>query len=253
MKGISTFVDRILRDILVCKTIYTLRMKTLTLLFFLSIGCSLSLLAQPANDLLQKVSGAISDNKDDYAVSLFRQAANADANQTEMFYWTRIDKNSTVASRLAKEMATQYKELRNYDKAYLFYKEFLQYHTDDVPMLVSCAEMEMMRGKEKDAMETCQKVLALDANNLQANIFLGNYYYLQAENAKKKLEEDFKKIPTPTRMQQARYRNGLSDLFANNYSRAKEYLQRVLQLFPSTEAGKTLEKIKKMEFEMKYK
>lgn len=226
-------------------------MKILALLFSLFILCPLSLLAQPANDLLRKVSDAISENKDDYAVSLFRQAADAGADQTEMFYWTRIDKSSTVAPRLAKEMAVQYKELRNYDKAYLFYKEFLQYHSEDVPALVSCAEMEMMRGEEKDAMKTCEKVLTLDANNLQANIFLGNYYYLQAENAKKKLEEDFKKISAPTRMQQARYRNGLSDVFTNNYTKARVYLQRVLQLFPSTEAGKTLEKIKKMEFEMK--
>ena len=37
----------------------------------------------------------------------------------------------------------------------------------------------------------------LDADNLQANIFLGNYYYLQAEKDKKKLEEDYKKITSP--------------------------------------------------------
>ena len=108
----------------------------------------------------------------------------------------------------------------------------------------------MMRGKEKDAVNLCEKVLMLDANNLQANIFLGNYYYLQAEQAKKKIEEDYKKISSPTRMQYARYRNGLSDIFSTRYVRAKSYLQKVLQLFPSTEAGKTLEKIKKVEIEM---
>jgi hypothetical protein len=32
---------------------------------------------------------------------------------------------------------------------------------------------------------------------------------------------------------------------------AKAYLQRVLQVFPSMEAGNTLEKIKKMELELK--
>ena len=42
----------------------------------------------------------------------------------------------------------------------------------------------MMRGKEKDAVKTYEKVLMLDANNLQANIFLGSYYYLQAEREK---------------------------------------------------------------------
>lgn len=226
-------------------------MKTLALLFSLFLMCPLSLWAQSANDLLPKVSEALSEGKDDYAVSLFRQSANAGVEQTEMFYWTNVDKNSAVAPRLVNELAMYYKKKRNYDKAYLFYKEYLQRYPEDVSALVSCAEMELMRGKEKDALKTYEKVLKLDADNLQANIYLGNYYYLQAEKDKKKLDDDFKKITSPTRMQYARYRNGLSDVFTNNYTKAKAYLQRVLQLFPSTEAGRTLEKIKKVEAEMR--
>ena len=224
-------------------------MRTLTLLFSFMVAFPFVLSAQSAGELLQKVSAALSEGQDDYAVSLFRQSIKAD--QTEMFYWTQVEKNSAVAPRLVNELATYYKRKRNYDKAYLFYREFLQYHSDDVPALVSCAEMEMMRGKEKDAVKTYEKVLIFDANNLQANIFLGNYFYLQAEREKKKLEDDYKKITSPTRMQYARYRNGLSDVYSNGYSKAKDYLQRVLQLFPSTEAGNTLEKIKKLEIEIK--
>ena len=52
-------------------------------------------------------------------------------------------------------------------------------------------------------------------------------------------------------MQYVRYRNGLSDVFTNSYGKAKAYLQRVLQVFSSMEAGNTLEKIKKMELELK--
>lgn len=226
-------------------------MKTLALLFSLFIICPLSLWSQSANDLLPKLSEALSEGKDSYAVSLFRQSANANMEQTEMFYWTNVDKNSAVAPKLANEMATLYKKKRNYDKAYLFYREYLQRYPEEVSALVACAEVEMMRGNETDAVKTYEKVLMLDADNLQANIYLGNYYYLQAENVKKKLEEDFKKISSPTRMQYARYRNGLSDVFTGSYSKAKMYLQRVLQLFPSTEAGKTLEKIKKVELELK--
>ena len=97
-------------------------MKTLTLLFFGLLLCPMSLLAQSADVLLQKVSDALSAGKDDYAVSLFRQAAGMGAEQTEMFYWTRIEKNSAVAPRLVRELAAYYKDKRNYDKAYLFYK-----------------------------------------------------------------------------------------------------------------------------------
>ena len=169
-------------------------MRTLTLLFSFMVAFPFVLSAQSAGELLQKVSTALSEGQDDYAVSLFRQSVKAGADQTEMFYWTQVEKNSAVAPRLVNELATYYKRKRNYDKAYLFYREFLQYHSDDVPALVSCAEMEMMRGKEKDAVKTYEKVLILDANNLQANIFLGNYFYLQAEREKKKLEDDYKKI-----------------------------------------------------------
>lgn len=225
-------------------------MKALTLLFSLFLMLPLSLSAQSAEELLQKVSDALSTEKDDYAVSLFRQAADAGANRAEMYYWMNVDKNSAVAPRLAMELAVHYKEKRDYDKAYLFYKEFLQHHPKDVPALVSCAEMEMMRGKENDARKTYEKVLMLDADNLQANIFLGNYYYLQAEKDRKKLEDDFKKLASPTRMQYARYRDGLSDVFTKGYSKAKAYLQSVLRIFPSMEAANTLERIKKIEAEV---
>ena len=67
--------------------IYTLKMKTLTLLFSLFLMCPLSVWGQSADELLSKVSDALSEGKDDYAVSLFRQAANAGEDRTEMFYW----------------------------------------------------------------------------------------------------------------------------------------------------------------------
>lgn len=226
-------------------------MKTLTLLFSLFLLSPLSVLAQSVGELLPKVSEALSEGKDDYAVSLFRNSIDAGVDKTEMFYWANVGKNSAVAPRFASELAVHYQEVRNYDKAYLFYKEFLQRYPQDVPALVSCAQMELMRGKEKDALKTFEKVLMLDGNNLQANIFLGNYYYLLAEKDKKKLDDEFKKITSPTRMQYARYRNSLADVYTNNYSKAKAYLQQVLKLFPSMEAGNTLEKIKKIELEMK--
>ena len=104
-------------------------MRTLTLLFSFMVAFPFVLSAQSAGELLQKVSAALSEGQDDYAVSLFRQSVKAGADQTEMFYWTQVEKNSAVAPRLVNELATYYKHKRNYDKAYLFYREFLQYQT----------------------------------------------------------------------------------------------------------------------------
>ena len=93
-------------------------MKTLTLLIFGFLLFPMSL-------------WALSAGKDDYAVSLFRQAAGAGTEQTEMYYWTNVEKNSAVAPRFVRELAAYYKDKRNYDKAYLFYKEWLQYNPED--------------------------------------------------------------------------------------------------------------------------
>ena len=72
-------------------------MRTLTLLFSLIVTFPFVLSAQTAGELLQKVSAALSEGQDDYVVSLFRQAIAAGADQTEMYYWTQIEKNSAVA------------------------------------------------------------------------------------------------------------------------------------------------------------
>ena len=100
-------------------------------------------------------------------------------------------------------------------------------------------------------MRTYEQLLKLDADNLAANIFLGNYYYLQAEGEKKRLENDYKKLSSPTKMQYARYRDGLYKLFGNGYEKARNSLEKVVQRFPSTEARKTLDKIILIEKEVK--
>lgn len=84
---IRKFVDEFLLGYFRLFNYIHFKMKTLTFFFF-GLLCPMTLLAQSADVLLQKVADALSAGKDDYAVSLFRQAADADAGQTEMFYWT---------------------------------------------------------------------------------------------------------------------------------------------------------------------
>lgn len=225
-------------------------MKTLTLFLSLLFSFPFVLSAQMVGETLQKVSAALDNRQWDQAVTLFRQAVNTNVEKAEMFYWTGVDKSLEVSSRIGRELAAYYKKSRSYDKAYLFYKELLQKSPNDVNCLVSCAEMEVCRGRESEALETYRKVLSLDADNLAANIFLGNYYYLMAEQEKKKLESDYKKLSSPTKMQYARYRDGLSKLFATGYEKARSSLQKVVLRFPSTEAQKTLDKILRIEKEV---
>ena len=225
-------------------------MKTFTLLLVLWISFPVASVAQTAGNVLDKVATAISAGQLDQATGLFRQAVQMNAEKSEMFYWTDVDKSSEVCLKLAQELADYYKKKRNYDKGYLFYKELLQRKPDNVDCLTACAEMEVGRGRETEALRTYERVIELDASNLAANIFIGNYYYLMAEQQKRQLEQDYKKIATPTRMQYARYRDGLSRVLGAGYTKAKECLQNVVKQFPSTEAQKTLEKIRLVEKEL---
>ena len=206
-------------------------MKTLTLLLFSLFSLPLMLNAQTADEMLHKVTVAIEAGQHGQAVSYFRQAISLN-----------ID--------LSNELALAYKKNRNYDKAFLFYKELSQKDPDNVDYLEAVAEMQVCRGQEKDALRMYENILKLDADNLAANIFLGNYYYLMAEQEKKKLESDYKKLSSPTKMQYARYRDGLSKLFATGYEKARSSLQKVVLRFPSTEAQKTLDKILRIEKEV---
>lgn len=63
---------------------------------------------------------------------------------------------------------------------------------------------------------------------------------------------DYRKISSPTKMQHARYRDGLSKLFATGYEKARSSLQKVVLRFPSTEAKKTLDKILLIEKEVNH-
>lgn len=225
-------------------------MKTQALFLTFLLSFPFALLAQPGEGVLQKVSTALVSEQWEQAATLFGQAISANPDKSEMFYWTDVDKNSDIGSKMAQKLATYYKQSRNYDKAYLFYKELLQKNPNNVNYLTGCAEMEVCRGKEDEALRTYEKALNLDINNLAANIFIGNYYYLMAEQEKQRIENDYKKIAAPTRMQYARYKDGLSLVFSTRYGKAKEYLQNVLRQFPSTEAQKTLNKIKLIEKEV---
>ena len=97
----------------------------------------------------------------------------------------------------------------------------------------------------------CTKnILKLDADNLAANIFLGNYYYLMAEQEKKNWKVTTKSFLHRQKCNNARYRDGLSKLFATGYEKARSSLQKVVLRFPSTEAQKTLDKILRIEKEV---
>ena len=120
-------------------------MRTLTIFFISLFSLPLALNAQSVDEMLQKISAAIEAGQNGQAVSYFRQTIPLNIDRTEMYYWTNVDKNSEISSKLATELALAYKKKRNYDKAYLFYKELLQKDPNNVDCLETCASVPRTR------------------------------------------------------------------------------------------------------------
>lgn len=213
----------------------------------LLITCYTSLWAQRADQILPNVTLAISQQHWEEASNLFRLAIEKDSYISELFFLREIGLNCPARKDMVRYLGDYFKSTRKYEKAYDFYKELSQNNTQDVYILTNCAELEVILGKETDALHTYEKVLSIDGNNLPANIYIGNYYYFAAEKERQQLEKDYKKLTPPTRMQYARYRDELNKLIVSDFGKAKIYLERVTRLFPSVEAKKTLEKIRKIE------
>lgn len=225
-------------------------MKTLTLLLTLVLASLLQAGAQTANLLLPKLATALEQGQDGYAVSLFRQSLKTDEADTEMFYWTHVDKRSPVARRLTRELVLHYRDAHNPDKTYLYARELLQTDPDNVEMLLTCAYAQLMRDHSEEACRLCEHVLRIDPDNLEANIFVGNFYYLQATQQFRQLKADYDHIEHPTRMQYADYRNRLSALFASDYTKARTCLLRAQHQVSSPEIGHTLAQIEQIEDEV---
>lgn len=206
--------------------------------------------AQNATALLQKVSSLLTEKKWDAATELFQQAVGKDVERSDIYYRAEVDKSSPVAIPFAIRLAIYYKNTRDYNRAYNYYKLLLTKDPDNASYLSGCAESALGKGQETEAVELYDKVINLNPKNLRANIFLGSYYFMEAERQKHLLDNNFKRIATPTTMQRAHYKDALKALYISSYLKAKHYLESVLKLFPSAEAKKMVATINEREKEM---
>ncbi len=107
------------------------------------------------------------------------------------------------------------------------------------------AEKHLMNGEDEKALSCYQQVLLLDSKNLSANIFMGNYYYLQVEKVRKDIEFKQTRKNRTNSEQREKYKESLIDLWPT-YVKAKGYLEVVLSQFPSSEVIKTLNHIEEL-------
>lgn len=107
------------------------------------------------------------------------------------------------------------------------------------------AERCLLNGNDSEAAFNYEQALGIDPENLSANIFLGNYYYVRAEINRKEIDSSFNKQKKHTQAEREEYFNALSELVPT-YDKAKKYLEKVLSRFPSSEVKKTLAHIEQL-------
>lgn len=205
------------------------------------------LFAQAGSSLLASVSEAIANKEWDKANELFLQAVKENADKAGDYYWVNVKPECMTRKSFALDLGTYYKEHRNFEKASPYFLELVQMAPQDINCLSQCAAIEARRGELGKALDLYLKVIAMEENNLDANIFVGNYYYFYAEKERKKLQTEYSKLTNPTRMQYARYHDELNQIVSTDYGKAKQYFKRVLDMFPSMEVQKTLNKIYSLE------
>lgn len=207
--------------------------------------------ADVPQDKLNRISQALADKNWDEVNKLFGQVVKENPQKAEDFFWFQVDTACPSRKSMACNLAEHYRKYRNFEKAAIFYNELVKIVPSDTDYLSKCAEMEILNGKEKKALELYKQILKLDSNHLSANIFTGNYYYFVSLREKKQLDSEYAKLQAPTRMQYAEYQVRLESLFNTGFKKARTYLEKVITFFPSSEIKKTLDKIKKLEQEMK--
>lgn len=205
--------------------------------------------AEGKDNLWTAVIHAIVEQRWDDAERLFKAGIAQNRSEAENFFWReRVD--TAFREKMALNLGDYYGRQHRHEKAMTFYAELVKLDSRNPDYLSLLAEQQVCCGKEKEALENYEKILILEPDHLTANIYIGNYYFFYAEKSKKRLDEDFAALVSPTRMQYAAYRNRLSDLLKTGYGRSRQYFEKVMAQFPSTQIMKTLERIKQVEAEI---
>lgn len=227
-------------------------MRTTTLLLCFAIFSALPThLHANGDEVLSKVSVALENKLWDEAVTLFRQATYIDAEKSELFYSNKVKKSCQAAPQMAHTLATYHKEKKNYTKSLSFCKELTQLNPNEVSYRLLLAEIELLLGNSDNALQLYTSVLQQEPSNLSANIFIGNYYYLMAEDKRMEIENKFNRVHSPNKAQYARYKDDLCKVLEEHYSKATFHLEKVLESFTSVEVKRTLDQIKLLEKEIR--
>lgn len=207
--------------------------------------------AQSSQMLLKRLAETVKQDNSDEALQLFRQLKSTSLRQAVEFCLQHAKGGGNLQRALETEVIDAYKLRCDYVDAYAFCRKLLDNRSNDIELICDCAELQFLGGHNLEAVALYEQVVNMDETHVEANIFLGGYHFLQGEKARRNLAADYLKLTSPTRMQQAAYRNEYTLILTTSYAKAKYYLEQVLKTFSSAEVMRILGKIEAAEMKIK--
>lgn len=148
-----------------------------------------------------------------------------------------INKTKNVKRREARAyrlLGKSYEQLDLLDKALETYSEALEYHPDNVPLLVAAADLYQRTALLDRAQELYERALEEDSDNLEALSGLAYNYYLIGFFSKSRAIYDrfFALNPDASPLEQARYAQTFLD--QRDYRNALTHITKVLEKQPDS-------------------
>ena len=226
-------------------------MKILLLIFLFLTPLMTHAQTQLPDSIMSKMLISLEDEKWGEVIGLFHQFANLDPENAEVFYWVRASDKPALGDTLLVSLADIYYHKGNLDKSLSLYKEYCKgSRSFTVNELLTLAQRLTDIGEVRLTQELYRQVIDLDVNNLNANLFLGNYIYLRAEKERRRLAFNYKRKQKPTHMEYVEYRNKLKDLYNFSFKEAEVYLTRAYAKIKSAEIRRMLTHIEKLKDEL---
>ncbi len=221
-----------------------------TILLALSFALA-PVFAQVPESLVSSLIISLENKEWDNVCLLFEEFSAKDPENAEVFYWVKAANIKEVSNKLLLALATNYYKQSETQKALELYRQFCDKKDCTAQELLSIAGNLIDLGDVRLTQKLYSRVVDLQPDNFEANVFLGNYMYLRAERERKRLESEYAKIAKPTRMEYARYRASLDELFVILYDKSRAHLEVAAKQIKSEEINKTLEHIKSLEKSLK--
>ena len=96
-------------------------------------------------------------------------------------------------------------------------------------------------GNLSDAEAVYKQIVSLDSTDFDANVWLGNYYYLKGKESLDNEDLKYNAIKEPSRMQMALHMDFLKSIYADHFSKSEPYLDRAYKKSRNEYLKKTID------------